>query len=395
MDVADGTSVESLEWVTDAEMQKRDLEELYPFITWTVDIEFLDIDEEPAWNTLFWLHATVEPNGTTVADGGAMFDTIYDVMKPQYTVDDGNINVFGVVFIKKQMEMHVYGGTYTGLGGNSQTVIWKSWERYYRPDEVTPKDGISSVQLHETMHAVGFHHSWQHEHYSSDFSWGPMGYFAFHNGTSTFDKNWVQGTYLDQMEALLLNEFLVEWNDLGPSERPETYLAEQKAEEAFEDARVFYEVMDWHSAYEALSDARDWTRRMVYSQIDVTPPTINDWGTLPDNVGNQEFLYWVDVTDDLSGIENVTLYTQVDGGDIHVFPCTNVSSNWSVTVQPLDQTSSLTMWVVVYDWGMNMAEGGVLQFGNFIVEILIPLVAAIGVVSMVVVVGVYVLKRKR
>ena len=44
MDVASGTSVESLEWVTDAGMQKAHLKELYPFIKWDVDIEYIDID---------------------------------------------------------------------------------------------------------------------------------------------------------------------------------------------------------------------------------------------------------------------------------------------------------------------------------------------------------------
>ena len=207
MDVADGTSVDSLRWVTDAEMQKAHLEQLYPFISWDVEVDFLDIDEYPVWNTTFWDYATVEPDNMTVVDGLGMFYEIDDNLRPLYVdVNDPNINVFGVVFIKKQMEMHVYGRTYTGLGGGGQTVIWKAWDRYYRPDEVTPKDGISAIQLHETMHAVGFHHTWQHEHYSSDFSYGPMGYFAFHNGTATLHchvanllpmaGNWQVGTFL-------------------------------------------------------------------------------------------------------------------------------------------------------------------------------------------------------
>ncbi len=397
MDVADGVSIESLEWVTDSDMQKAHLEELYPFINWTVDIEFLDIDNELLWTNLFWMYATVEPDDTTVVDGYAMFESIRTIMKPQYTVDDDNINVFGVVFIKQQMEMHIDGQTYTGLGGGGQTVIWKSWERYYRPDGVTPKDGISSVQLHETMHAIGFHHSWQHERYSSDFSWGPMGYFAYHNGTSTFDKNWVQGTYLDQMEAILWDEFLSEQADLGASERPETLLAEQKAEEAFASARAYYKEMNWLDAYQALSEASEWIRRMVFSQIDTTPPTINSWGTIPESVGTEEFLYWVDITDDIAGIENVTLYVQVDQGDIQIFPCSNVSSVWSATVQPLDHTTNLTMWVVAYDWGMNVVQGGVVQFngGGFLTEILIPLVAGISLACTIIVIGVYAIKRKQ
>ena len=74
-----------------------------------------------------------------VVDGYSSFNYIYDNMRSLYVDEESdNIEVFGVVFIKKQMEMHAGGRTYTGLGGSGQTVIWKAWDRYYRPDEVTP-----------------------------------------------------------------------------------------------------------------------------------------------------------------------------------------------------------------------------------------------------------------
>ncbi|MHA2179766.1 MAG: hypothetical protein ACXAAK_15600 [Candidatus Thorarchaeota archaeon] len=399
MDVASGVSTESLEWVIDSEMMKQDLEDLYPFIDWTVDIEFLDIDEEPAWNTLFNMHSYVD-SGTTIVDGGAMFDTIYDTMKPIYTEEDGNINVFGVVFIKQEMEMHVYGRTYTGLGGGGQTVIWKSWERYYRPDGVTPKDGISSVQLHETMHAVGFHHTWQHEHYASDFSWGPMGYFAFRPGTAIFDKNWVQGTYLDQMEAELWNYFVDEQSNLDPNGPDEAFTAEEVIEDAFVKARNSYAEMNWLAAYNALVDARDWTKRMVLSQIDDTAPVIHSFGTnpLPDDIGTESFFYSAIVIDDLAGIENVTLYTQTDQGEINQFPCSNSSSNWSVTVAAQNPFQNLTMWLVVQDWGMNSVTGGRIEvlatLPNEFPDLMLTLTIVVGVSCILIGIGVYLIKRR-
>ncbi|MFW9769601.1 MAG: hypothetical protein ACFFF9_11825 [Candidatus Thorarchaeota archaeon] len=407
MDVSSGVSIDSLEWVTDAEMLKNDLEELYPFIDWTVDIEFLDINNEPAWNTLFWMHSYID-SGTTIVDGGAMFDTIYDVMRPQYVADDENINVFSVVFIKKQMEMHVYGRTYTGLGGQGQAVIWKSWERYYRPDGVTPKDGVSSVQLHETMHAIGFLHTWQHEQYSSDFSWGPMGYFAFRPGTATYDKNWVQGTYLDQMEAILWDEFLTQQALLGGSERPETYLAEQGAIKSFDEARSFYNQMDWMSAFEALSEARDWMRRMMYSQVDDTPPVILSYSVNPEEIPSQTYYYSAIISDNLAGVENASLFVQFDGGDIYNFPCTNSSNNWSVTFTvppevaappPVNRFQNMTMWLVAHDWGMNSATGGRIElltpsFRDFY-ELLFPIAVAGATCIIVIGVGVYLMRRRR
>jgi len=356
MDVAEGTSVDSLRWVTEAEMQKAHLEELYPFISWDVQVDFLDIDDYPMWNSTFWNYATLEPDGTTVADGGAMFETIRNVMRPQYVnVGSDDINVFGVVFIKKQMEMHVFGRTYTGLGGGGQTVIWKSWDRYYRPDGVTPKDGISGIQLHESMHAIGFHHTWQHEHYSSDFSYGPMGYFAFHNGTASYDKNWVQGTYLDQMEAILWDDFTTKQAGLGLDERPETYATEQQILDTFEVARNLYYEMDWVGTYVALSDAEDLIDRLMWSTHDDTAPIISEWGAVPE-MSTDGFNFWAEVTDDLAGLENVTLYLKVDGTDLYLYPCVYNGGYWNVTIPTFTAAENFEVWVVAWDWGMNRAE---------------------------------------
>jgi hypothetical protein len=402
MDVASGTSVESLEWVTDAEMQKAHLEELYPFIRWNVDIEYIDIDTEPSWKSLFWTYAYIDTDGTTIVDGYSMFDAIRNLKRPQYVANDDNINVFGVVFIKKQMEMYADGRTYTGLGGGGQTVIWKSWERYYRPDEFTPKDGVSGVQLHETMHAIGFHHTWQHDHYSSDFSWSPMGYFTTHNGTASFDKNWVQGTYLDQMESLLWADFLEDQAALGGDERPETYFAEARAQACFENAREYYEEMNWAAAYEALSQAGNWTKRMMYSTHDDTPPLIMDRGTNPDEFGNGPFTYWAVISDDLAGLENVTLYAQVDEGITHVYPMSYKSGNWSVSIPYLPHTTNLTLWVVAWDWGMNMAIGG--KIVDYIeptptptlppANLVITIVIIASVAGVVIVIGVFIIRRQ-
>ena len=387
MDVAEGTSVDSLRWVTDAEMQKAHLEELYPFISWDVQVDFLDIDEYPTWNTTFWDYATVEPDGTTVVDGLAMFSEIRDNLRPLYVDEDSDdIEVFGVVFIKKNMEMHAYGKTYTGLGGGGQTVIWKSWDRYYRPDEVTPKDGISAIQLHETMHAIGFHHTWQHEHYSSDFSYGPMGYFAFHNGTATFDKNWVQGTYLDQMEAILWDVFVTRRASLGVDERPETYAAEQSVLELFIEARNLYDEMDWLGAYEALSSARDWSDRMMWSSQDDTPPVISSWAITP-GINTNGFDVSAQVTDDMSGVDNVTVYLQIDGGVPVFYPCTNSSGTWIASIPSFTATFNVEVWIEVWDWAMNQAESNhESTTPNFTLYLYIAIISGVAVVIIVVVI---------
>ena len=400
MDVADGISVDSLRWITNAEMQKAHLEELYPFIEWDVQIDFLDVDSNPLWNTTFWMDSYVDSDNTTIVDGGSMFDTIYDIMRPQYVdVESENIEVFGVVFIKKQMEMQIDGHPYTGLGGRGLTVIWKSWERYYRPDGVTPKDGISAVQLHETMHAIGFLHTWEPEHYAGDFSFSPMGYFAYHNGTATFDKNWVQSTYLDQMKAILWDEFTTAQAGLGTNERPETYSAEQKALSLFAVADNLYDAMNWIDSFEALSNARDWVKRMIWSSQDNTAPVISPWGIIP-NISTAGFQVQAQVNDNLAGVENVTVFVQADNYEITEYPCTYSNLEWRTSVPALTASTRIEVWIEAWDWGMNRGESthavlildGTNDLSGSELFLILTIVGGIAVVIIVVIV---IIKRRQ
>jgi hypothetical protein len=152
------------------------------------------------------------------------------------------------------------------------------------------------------------------------------------------------------------------------------------------------------SAYSALLDARDWMKRMLHSRVDDTPPVIVEVTTNAAEVGTAPFYYSAVVTDDLAGIENVTLFTQVDMETITRYSLTNTSAtNWNVTVPSRSHHTNLTMWVVVHDWGMNSVTGGlvtVLQSGG-LAEILVPVAVAVGTCAIMVGIGVYLMKRRK
>jgi len=362
MDVDEGVTADSLRWVTDAEMQKAHLDELLPFVDWQVDIEFLDIDNYPDWNELFWDHAT-ESGGKTIVDGLSMFNDILQNMRYQYVdIFSEDINVFGVVFIKKNMEMHAYGRQYTGLGGGGQTCIWKSWERYYRSDGITPKSGISYVQLHETMHAIGIGHTWDTHHYVGDFSLSPMGYFASYNSTGTFDKNWVQSTYVDQMEGRLASRYQEHAGNIEASALQKTADAHDRILQYWDIAHREYSKMNWSACYSALRDANHWLTRAIYSMADQELPIIEEWAFIQSSSPEGHNTLWAKVRDDLSGVDNVTAHVEINSVET-VYICENHQGNWSTSIGVIPSDSYVRIWVEVTDWGMNSAFSDVVELG--------------------------------
>jgi hypothetical protein len=356
MDVDDGTSVESLQWVTDAKMLKHQLKNLLPFIEWTVDIKILDITDYPGWELLFWSDATLDAeNNTIVDDGYTMFYDIYNSMRPLYvSVDDPNINVFGVVFIKKNMTMYAGEKMFTGLGGNGQTVIWKSWERYYRPDEITPKSGVSDVQLHEAMHAIGMGHTWQYAQYVGDFSYSPMGYFATHNGTGLFDQNWVQSTYLDQMESDYWTQFydyIAEYPNswTGPGEE-----AYENAITAFNQASEEYEQMDWLSCFNSLKEALHWAEILYRTNFDYTSPIIVEFGAANRSYDGSHLRVWANITDEKSGVYNASVFVS-NSGSTKQQPCIFNGTHWTAEVPITAPGKTINLWFEAYDYAENSA----------------------------------------
>lgn len=397
MDVSQGISIDSLRWVTNAEIQKAHLEELFPFIRWKVDVEFIDIDDSQAWKNLFWSYAQLV-NGKTIVDGGNMFNAIYGTMRGQYVdVNDENINVFGVVFIKKNMEMYYGGRQYTGLGGDGQTVIWKSWERYYRSDGVTPKSGISGVQLHETGHAIGLGHTWRQDHYVGDFSYNVMGYYGAFNGTGEFEQNWVQSTYLDQMEGRLWLHYQEIVSGVDTNGNARIQRAEQDVLKAFDASRKQYDSMNWTGCYAALQDVEHQIETLSWATTDDTAPNIVGWGIQGEPLVSNTTV-WATVFDDLSGIENVSVFVRIGDGSPSVFRCSFNSGNWTTSIPQIPVDAYVTIWVEAQDKAMNIAVSDVETFAGGYPPgynpLLDPLVIG-GIVASVVAIAALVVVAKR
>jgi hypothetical protein len=214
------------------------------------------------------------------------------------------------------------------------------------------------------MHAIGLGHTWGIDHYVGDFSYTPMGYYGRYNGTGKFDQNWVQGTYLDQMEGRLWMEFQ-DVRDLKPAvPREETIAVENYIQTAFDEARDLYNHMDWLGCYDALDNIEGWIDRLMYTITDDEAPEIVDWG-YEGALFYGNLTVWATVIDDLSGVDNVSVHVEY-GSEEFVYPAVYSSGNWTTEVDEFPVDIDIEMWVEATDRGLNTAVSeSMIWYGDY------------------------------
>ena len=99
---------------------------------------------------------------------------------------------------------------------------------------------------------------------------------------------------------------------------------------------------------------------MKWSIQDNTPPIISNWSAFPE-LSRDGFTVGVEVSDDLSGLENVSVYIKI-GGQTSIYPCIYTDGTWNATI-PSISVASFEIWIVAWDWGMNQAESTHLFWG--------------------------------
>jgi hypothetical protein len=118
-------------------------------------------------------------------------------------------------------------------------------------------------------------------------------------------------------------------------------------------------------------------------------------------INQSGFDVWVEVTDDLAGVQNVSIILELNDVLLSQHECIQEDgNNWSIAVPAFEivEDSNVDVYAVAYDWGMNGALlflfSQDLTIGASMPEF--PLGIAVGITSLVIVVavGLVVIRRR-
>ncbi|MHA2424487.1 MAG: hypothetical protein ACXAEF_06850 [Candidatus Thorarchaeota archaeon] len=127
---------------------------------------------------------------------------------------------------------------------------------------------------------------------------------------------------------------------------------------------------------------------------DTLRPEIYGWGIDGEVVDGASYTVWANVTDNDSGILNVSARVRQDSGVPVTTPMTFNDTFYTVTLPGVETNHTYTIWIVVYDVAENIATSYTRSFNLFIDPdppldplITLPYVISVSIMSLVAVLG--------
>jgi hypothetical protein len=198
-----GLDESDLQWVVNETEIREAFAQLAPNSELSIRVKFVDWDEYSELNVYF-NQAKYDPedvyNGDPPIANYSYYDGFFLFSERLFKIGfRGNfflpanlsaVNVTGYAFVLDNATLAspgiwAGGGIYTGLGGGGQILQLMELDRLYYPNRTTPRQGFTSVVIHEAGHALGYPHTFGDEICISDFIGDVMGYYP---GSSRYSK---------------------------------------------------------------------------------------------------------------------------------------------------------------------------------------------------------------
>jgi len=169
-----GYSQGDLEWIYNEEIIEDAFEYVVPNEVANITLEdtWVELTENPVLNQIINSRTFgFEDLGTypwynpdwTYLDGINIFYDFQNVADSYFNMSKGDAIFTSWIILLQNVSMVAwsYGAyrEYTGLGGGGNVVCYKDLNRYFASDGTTPRNGLSTLLIHELGHVLGFAHA--------------------------------------------------------------------------------------------------------------------------------------------------------------------------------------------------------------------------------------------
>ncbi|NHJ14831.1 MAG: hypothetical protein EAX95_14215 [Candidatus Thorarchaeota archaeon] len=348
----DGVDPNSVVWSFDESYAHELLSETLLFPRFNLTTSFSRIEDSPGYETLFWRNA-MTVNDHTFVNATELIRDLELTFPPAQSWSATRLE--GVVFLMSNMTMRTTDANITSVFSEYMFAMCKPIQALYGAGSSLPSSGLTNDVLEATGHILGLNKSSYLRKYVADFGRGVASGMIGSDSFSIFEATAIRMMYLDRLEIQLISDFKNKDDAFPDQATSATNLARTGALREFALADASISEWSWSEAHEHLILARDWAKRMWWSKLDTTRPTISDWGLEGNYTGGESYRAWASVDDTPSGVENVSIIIR-DPNNFIVEPLLQENgTHWVVDLPGLSLNGTYRFWIESYDWGMNVA----------------------------------------
>ncbi|MDH7564833.1 MAG: dockerin type I domain-containing protein [Candidatus Bathyarchaeota archaeon] len=210
-----GYTNEKMKWILNSTLIEKAVEALAPFVKVNVTVKFENLSYHPEIGAILNSTLIEEKNQWRYYDGFTLFYALQEIRDQYFNMKAAEFTVNSYVFLLRNSSMTYGSMEFTGLGGLQQVLLLMSIDRYFRPDGITPKTGLSMYMIHELGNNIAFPHTFSFMQYAGDFADDVMGYYSWCYSFCKMRTDMYQKTVVDmkllELQKALRTDIALDW----------------------------------------------------------------------------------------------------------------------------------------------------------------------------------------
>lgn len=247
-----GYTTEKISWFLSPHRIQTQLEEAFPWISWKVDIEYIEFEDETILKDYFLQNVKYDGEKSYLDADEGLIELLYAERVNYFDLSAAELVIPSYVFLADDVYLHYRSTQVGGLGGIGFQVMSRTpFDLFESGDATKPRKGLSTVTIHEIGHSLGLNHPHNdYDGWSSGYIEDTMSYIALDYCVPKFS------TFLSDATARLYYDYYY----ISAAENVQNIdnaniIGKDKATQLLNESYTSYLEMDYISAIETVREA--------------------------------------------------------------------------------------------------------------------------------------------
>jgi len=271
-----GYPEEDLQWCISKHRIKNQLDNDFPWIDWSIEIEWVELTDEPDLFDYIQTNTQEDIDGKYIEVSSGLFFVLQNELDSHFDMNAADEVLPCYFFLTNDVAFRWYGTSFAGLGGMGWEILKASQYSIFEEGNVSrPMRGMSAVMIHELGHSLGLPHPHSSYGWGSSFVEEVMSYFSSSEKFSSFYKDAVGRAHADAHYLYAIDEFANAYQLYQDAGSPSEFIATLELINTTLNVEFpqNYRQMDYDIAAALGLTARDLIQTLINDLLEPTSPT--------------------------------------------------------------------------------------------------------------------------